>query len=659
MDHIGHALDVAVEALHRVVGRIEAQALLGVAEPADTGAECVGQAVDGGGQGGDLRFDPQGLAELGHDPVPLSRLEMGEIALPVVHRLIAVSDPHLIHLLEEVVVDGAEAAHRIPDLLLVQSRVFLPQVPDHGPPLLQGLAVPGLHPATALLQVSDVVLRLSQQLHSMGLGNGVSLGHLPAQAQLPDLVPVLVLHAVGCRRPLVDRGKVGADNLLRQLLIRHDVPDIPLHGLPGVEDALALVLPVVGGVQQAVRLRQQLGLPGPVPLPELAGQALILPLRLIDRRDPSDIVPPGVQVLRFDLPLEQPPHLDLVVVRQEIFRRHTLITPPGALQVTPHLGDLLCRRLCLLPGRRPGLTPALSLLDIPPHGPQFPDHAVYDGLEIVLGPGLEGLRLPAVVLVQALLHPAEVLRHLSDPLQLVRRVGQFRREELRPVVGELLVDLIHIGISPGPHVQPAEMGPPPLFKIGDVRRVVGRDGEPSVAEEPAQIVVLLRERLIRFHALLVGPLKEAVCGLLGNRAPAQILTGDLRGNVTQKLPLGPPWDAKKLSHLVYQPPLHASEIGLGLHRHCLEGRLRLLLPLAVLADGVASAVTVREYRQVIPDVRHGLPPHLRRHLSARRSVSRLNFSGSVPIEVISLPEIIRSAQIIYGPSRQKIVVKLL
>ena len=234
MDHIGHALDVAVEALHRVVGRIEAQALLGVAEPADTGAEGVGQAVDGGRQGGDLRFDPQGLAELGHDPVPLSRLEVGEIALPVVHRLIAVSDPHLVHLLEEVVVDGAEAAHRIPDLLLVQSRVLLPQVPDHGPPLLQGLAVPGLHPATALLQVADVVLRLPQQLHSMGLGHSVALVHLPAQVQLPDLVTVLVLHAVGCRRPLVYRGKVGADDLLRQLLVRYDVPDVPLHGLPGV-----------------------------------------------------------------------------------------------------------------------------------------------------------------------------------------------------------------------------------------------------------------------------------------------------------------------------------------------------------------------------------------------------------------------------------------
>ena len=364
-------------------------------------------------------------------------------------------------------------------------------------------------------------------------------------------------------------------------------------------------------------------------------------------------------MLRLNLPPEQPPHLDLVVVRQEIFRRYTLIAPPGALQVTPHLGDLLCRRLCLLLGRRPGLTPALRLLDIPPHGPQLPDHAVYDGLEIVLGPGLEGLRLPAVVLVQALLHPAEVLRHLSDPLELVRRVGQFRREELRPVVGELLVDLIHIGISPGPHVQPAEMGPPPLLEVRDVRRVLVRDCQPGPVEKPAQIVVLLRELLIRFHALLVGPLKEAVRSLLGDRAPAQILTGDFRGNVTQKLPLGPPWDAKKLSHLVYQSPLHAPEIGLGLHRHGLEGRLRLFLPLAVLAEGVASAVTVREYRQVIPDVRHGLPPLLRRHLSARRSVSRLNFTGSVPIEVIGLPEIVRSAQIIYGPSRHKIVVKLL
>ena len=270
VDHVRHALDVTVEALHGVVCRVEAQALLRVPEPADAGPEGVRHAVNGGRKGRDLCSDAQRPAELSHDPVAVTRLEVGEVPLPVVDRFVSVPDSGVVHLLEQFVIDGSELRHGGPDFLLIQVRVLFPQVVDHRLPFLQGLSVPDAPAASALLDHADVVLRLSQQLHGMGLGHRVPLRHISGEVHGAHLIPIPVFQAVCVRRRPMDRREVGLDDLIRQLFVRHNIPDVPLHGLPGIQDAGLLILPLVGGLQQLLRLGAQAGLPALVPLPQQA-----------------------------------------------------------------------------------------------------------------------------------------------------------------------------------------------------------------------------------------------------------------------------------------------------------------------------------------------------------------------------------------------------
>ena len=94
------------------------------------------EPVDSGGQGCNLRADAQRPAECGQDSVSIPWLEMREVPLAVVHRLVAVAHPGVIHLLEQFVVNGAECLYSVPDLPLIQMGAGLPQVPDHRLPFL-------------------------------------------------------------------------------------------------------------------------------------------------------------------------------------------------------------------------------------------------------------------------------------------------------------------------------------------------------------------------------------------------------------------------------------------------------------------------------------------------------------------------------------------
>ena len=134
-DNVAHALDVLVKALHGVVDSVEADTLLSVTKPGDPRPERVRQAVDGRRQRSHLRVDAQHAAELREYAVALSRLEVREIAAPVVDRLIAVSHADVVHLLEQLVIYRAEFVDGAADFLLVEVGVFFPQILHYRSPV--------------------------------------------------------------------------------------------------------------------------------------------------------------------------------------------------------------------------------------------------------------------------------------------------------------------------------------------------------------------------------------------------------------------------------------------------------------------------------------------------------------------------------------------
>ena len=249
IDDIRYAFYVSVEAFHRVIGRVKAKALLCVSKPLDARSEGVCQAVNGGGQRRHLCVDTQRPAEQSHDAVAVTRLEMWEVAAAVVHRLVPVAYSGLVHLLEQLVVDAAELLHRVLDLCLVQLRVLRPHILHDAAPVAQRLAVPLRHAPSAVLQHPDVVHRFAQQLHGVCFRDFPLLLHslrfFGAQVQCPYPLAHFVLQSRGLCLCLVHRCEILCNDLLRQLFVLHDVKDIALHRLAGIEITSFLVLPVV------------------------------------------------------------------------------------------------------------------------------------------------------------------------------------------------------------------------------------------------------------------------------------------------------------------------------------------------------------------------------------------------------------------------------
>ena len=207
------------------------------------------QSVDGGGQCRHLCVNAQCPAEQSHDAVAVTRLEMWEVAAAVVHWLVPVAYSGLVHLLEQLVVDASELLHRVLDLCLVQLRVLLPHLLHNTAPVAQRLAVPLRHAPSAVLQHPDVVHRFAQQLHGVRFRDFPHLLHglrfFGAQVQRLYPLAHFVLQSRGLCLRLVHWCEILCNDLLRQLLVLHDVKDIALHRFAGIENTSFLVLPVV------------------------------------------------------------------------------------------------------------------------------------------------------------------------------------------------------------------------------------------------------------------------------------------------------------------------------------------------------------------------------------------------------------------------------
>ena len=161
VNHIRRTFNVLVKALHRVIRRVKAFSFLCVSEPRHARFEGVGHAVDAGGQVRDIGCDSQCRAETCQQ-ARFTRLEVGEVSLPVCHRFVSVPQAHLVHFLEQFVVDRAELVHRPFYFGPVHVRVVVLQFLHRQVPFLQRLAVSHGVLFLAVLQHADVVFCLTQ-----------------------------------------------------------------------------------------------------------------------------------------------------------------------------------------------------------------------------------------------------------------------------------------------------------------------------------------------------------------------------------------------------------------------------------------------------------------------------------------------------------------
>ena len=227
------------------------------------------------------------------------------------------------------------------------------------------------------------------------------------------------------------RGEVGGDDLLGKVFVFDDIPDVPLHGLSGVQNSGLLILPVIGGLQEGICLCFQLLFPTTVPRLDALGQSLVFLLRLIDGSDILHVELVWVQVLQFDLATEQLAHSHLVIVGQEAFGVDLLIFLPGLFHLSPaflHLG--LGGRYGFLPGRLCRRLFICIALDIS----QPSQHVGDSHFKVMLCPPFEVL-VSSIICVQAHLNFLETIHHFCNVLQLVRWVCMlFVVKEPRPVL---------------------------------------------------------------------------------------------------------------------------------------------------------------------------------------------------------------------------------
>ena len=99
----------------------------------------------------------------------------------------------------------------------------------------------------------------------------------------------------------------------------------------------------------------------------------------------------------------------------------------------------------------------------------------------------------------ALLHAVDVVQHVRDVLQLIRRVGlSLRVEELRPPFGQILIHLVDVRAA-FPKGHSPEVVPPQRVVVPQPRRVLLADGQLGPAQVVPQLTVLPVEAVVGLH----------------------------------------------------------------------------------------------------------------------------------------------------------------
>ena len=508
-DHVRRDLDIPVKALQRVIRRRVAKSVLDIRHVPDAGFEVCREAVDRRRQRRHIALDPGRPCELLQNAAAfLVLLEVWEISLQIIDRLISVLNANPVHILEQLVVDLMENLHGRPYLAEIQIRILLFKLLNSRVPLVKRHP-PAPFDTRMLLEIVPVEFRLAQPLHRIALGYQIPLPYLPVELQRLD--PVLLLDQIILALALVlmDGPEILVDEfvclLVRDLALPRDIPDVPLHRLALVLDPHNLVDPLDG-----LCFRQRLlgKVPQPllalrVPCLELQRQHIIVSLCLVDLQDLLPVFQP-CHIIRACLPSQQPVHDLLVGFRQQRLALRFLDHSPCVLQLRPHLLRFF---RCL---RNSKLFFGLVLrVQIPLRHAQ-PARQPVDGFrEICLLPLLEARRLRPVVFVQCLLHLLNAARHIVDLHQLVARRGNVCREQLRRHFPKLLIRHIHRQAVLADR-QRSHRRLPEQVVVRNVLPVLLGDGKLLIPDELLEVSVLLDVLRVFFNARLIGCFKEIV-----------------------------------------------------------------------------------------------------------------------------------------------------
>ena len=249
-DHVRRDLDIPVKALQCVIRRRVAKSVLDIRHVSDPRFEVCREAVDRRRQRRHIALDPGRPCELLQNAAAfLVLLEVWEISLQIIDRLIAILNAHPVHILEQLVVDLMENLHGCPHLAEVQILVLLLEFLNRRVPLVKRHP-PAPFDTRVLLEIVPVEFRLAQPLHRIALGYQIPLPYLPVELQRLD--PILLLHEVILALALVlmDGPEILVDEfvclLVRDLSLSRDIPDVPLHRLALVPDPHVLVDPLDG-----------------------------------------------------------------------------------------------------------------------------------------------------------------------------------------------------------------------------------------------------------------------------------------------------------------------------------------------------------------------------------------------------------------------------
>ena len=397
----------------------------------------------------------------------------------------------------------------------------------------------------------------------MGLAHGVALAGLPAQIQRLDLLAQLFFQLVRVRAGRPDWLEIRLVDCLR-VRLRKDIPDVARHRLPAVLDPGLLVLGLLRVFQKVVRLLAELALLIPPPVCDLGRRRVIVCLGLVHGKDALRILH-ALHVLRCDLAAQEAIQDAVVLRRQQVLCRRPLIRPPQALEVCVQALDLLHRR-----GDGPRLLLPHPRLGIPPCHIQRSQHVLHAGLVVVLCPALEFLRVLAVVFVQRHLYLLDSLRYLEHPHELIRRMRDARRKQLRRHLLHFLVCHIDRQSALVCDAQPPECCPSEIVKVRNVRPVCLRQCDLQIAQPRFYVLVLVVKFRVHLHAAPVGLLKVPVYRLLRDPAGLEIFVHHfLNGRLQDLLPCRKR-HRKRLLDGRRRLPAHPAQIVLRLLRNAVH-----------------------------------------------------------------------------------------
>ena len=360
----------------------------------------------------------------------------------------------------------------------------------------------------------------------MGFAYFVALRHFAAESQFLHPVSVVVLGSNRGSIAGMHRRKILSNDAICHFLVRHNVPDVSLHGFSGIQHTGFFVLPVHGTFQQSFCFVSQLLAVLLLVFPDHSCDLFILQLRLIHFPDSLDVVSLRIQIVQLNLTFQQAAHLCVVPVNQQILvygpfpllacRTDVFIGFFHLFRRTRHFCSLLLR----------------SFLCKPPHVVQFRHGTVHRVIEVPLCPRFECFSIFSVVVIQRLFHLLNAPAHFKHPPQLICRVRDCGREQCWILFAQSFINHVHRrSVVADP--QRAHGRLPEVVVVRNVALIFRADLDGRGSQNVLDILVLVVVFRVSLNAPFIGFLKQRVQTFLRNFAVPQIFVGNASHKLLQ------------------------------------------------------------------------------------------------------------------------------